>query len=153
MQQQPNNLRRNADLIVLLVIALLVAIYLYDAISASTHILNLIFVLPVAAVVLALCAVQMAISFKSDDEQTESQEPFASVLPAMALFAAYVLSLPWFGFDGGTSLFVGVFLWRQGERRWPWLLGYSVVFGFLLAIIFSRMLPYPMPMLLLNSAY
>jgi hypothetical protein len=57
------------------------------------------------------------------------------------------------GFDVGTTLFVGSFLWLQGERRWYWLAGYSISLGFGLSLFFSAMLPYPMPMLLLQSAY
>jgi len=152
-QKQKHLARRNADVIILSGIAVLVGLYLYDAVGASKQILNLIFVLPVGIIVLLLCVVQMGVSVKCTDDQEESDEPFSSVLPAMALFAGYVLSLAWLGFDVGTSLFVGMFLWRQGERRWPWLVSYSVFFGFLLSFFFARMLPYPMPMLLLESAY
>ena len=53
----------------------------------------------------------------------------------------------------GTALFVAAFLWLQGERRLPWLLGYSISLGFGLALFFSTMLPYPMPMLILQTAY
>jgi len=152
-QKQKHLARRNADVIILSGIAVLVGLYLYDAVRASKQILNLIFVLPVGIIVLLLCVVQMGVSVTCTDHQEKSDEPFNSVLPAMALFAGYVLSLAWLGFDFGTSLFIGMFLWRQGERRWPWLVGYSVFFGFLLSFFFARMLPYPMPMLLLDSAY
>lgn len=153
MQSQKHQARRKTDLIVLIAIAVLVGTYLYDTIGASTHILNLIFVLPIGLIVLALCAVQMGVSIRKSDHEAESDEPFSAVLPAMAMFAGYVLSLPWLGFDVGTSLFIGIFLWRQDERRWPWLVGYSVSIGFLLALFFSRMFPYPMPMLVLESAF
>ena len=66
----------------------------------------------------------------------------------MGLFSAYVLTLNWLGFDVGTALFVGAFLWLQGERRLRWLVGYSLAFALVLTLFFSRMLPYPMPTLL-----
>ena len=67
---------------------------------------------------------------------------------ALVLFAAYVITLDWLGFDVGTALFVGAFLWMQGERRKTWLVGYSLAFALTLTLFFSRMLPYPMPTLL-----
>ncbi len=57
------------------------------------------------------------------------------------------------GFDVGTFLFIGVFLWLHGEKRIFWLLAYSFVFSASVALFFSTILPYPMPMLLLQTAY
>lgn len=147
------NRHRIADLIVLLILAGLVALYCFDAVSASTSIYNLILVLPVTVIVLVLCLVQFIVGVPKIRQQEEQRESVAHVVPVVVLFAAYVLSLHWLGFDVGTSLFLVVFLWLHGERRWPWLCGYSVSFAFLLSLFFSKMLPYPMPMLLLNTAY
>ena len=147
------NKHRIADVLVLLLLASLVGLYCYDAVQASSSILNLIFVLPVTVIVLALCLIQFVINVPKLQSETDKKEPISDVLVVMGLFAAYVISLHWLGFDVGTCLFLGVFLWLHGERRWPWLLGYSISFAFALAIFFSKMLPYPMPMLLLNSAY
>jgi cation transport ATPase len=147
------NKHRIADVLVLLLLASLVGLYCYDAVQASSSILNLIFVLPVTVIVLALCLIQFVINVPKLQSETDKKEPISDVLVVMGLFAAYVISLHWLGFDVGTCLFLGVFLWLHGERRWPWLAGYSISFAFALAIFFSKMLPYPMPMLLLNSAY
>jgi putative tricarboxylic transport membrane protein len=147
------NKHRIADVLVLLLLASLVGLYCYDAVQASSSILNLIFVLPVTVIVLALCLIQFVINVPKLQSETDKKEPISDVLVVMGLFAAYVISLHWLGFDVGTCLFLGVFLWLHGERRWPWLAGYSIGFAFALAIFFSKMLPYPMPMLLLNSAY
>jgi putative tricarboxylic transport membrane protein len=147
------NKHRIADLLVLLLLASLVALYCYDAVQASSSILNLIFVLPVTVIVLVLCLIQFVISVPKLSSESDKKEPITDVLVVMGLFAAYVITLHWLGFDVGTCLFLGVFLWLHGERRWPWLLGYSISFAFALSIFFSKMLPYPMPMLLLNSAY
>jgi hypothetical protein len=76
-----------------------------------------------------------------------------SVLPVIILFAVYVLSLEWVGFDVGTVLFVASFLFLQGERRVTWLIAYSLVFGILVALFFSYMLPYPMPMTFIATDY
>jgi len=147
------NKHRIADLLVLLLLASLVAIYCFDAVRASASILNLILVLPVTVIVLVLCLIQFVSSVPKVRSESDMKEPIADILPVVGLFAAYVLSLHWLGFDVGTCLFLGVFLWLHGERRWPWLLGYSISFAFALTIFFSKMLPYPMPMLMLNSAY
>jgi putative tricarboxylic transport membrane protein len=142
-----------ADLLVLLVLAGLVLLYGVDAIRASTNILNLIFVLPVTVIVLVLCVVQFGIEFLQVTSESSAKDPVKDLIPVMALFAIYVITLNWLGFDVGTFLFIGAFLWLHGERRWPWLIGYSLAFSSLMALFFSFMLPYPMPMLVLTTVY
>ena len=144
---------RIADLLVLLVLAGLVTLYGYDAYQASSEVLNLIMVLPVTVIVLVLCLVQFVIELRDARTEASERESVTDVAPVIGLFAVYVLTLEWLGFDVGTTLFVASFLMLQGERRWHWLAGYSISLGFGLAWFFSAMLPYPMPMLLLQSAY
>lgn len=152
-QSGPINKHRIADLVVLLVLASLVALYCVDAIRASRSVYNLIFVLPVTGLVLLLCLAQFVIGIPKTRRVGVKRDPIAHIVPVVALFAGYILSLHWIGFDIGTLLFLAVFLWVHGERRWPWLLGYSISFAFLVSIFFSKMLPYPMPMLVLTTAY
>lgn len=143
-----------ADLGVLAGLAGFTIWYLLDAWKASASAENLILIVPIAAIVLLLCLLDLFTQLKkgvTDDHR--NREPVASILPVMGLFAAYVLSLEWLGFDLGTVLFVGGFLLLQGERRWMWVLGYSLCFGFLVALFFANMLPYPMPMALLPTDY
>ena len=142
--------RRIADLVVLLVLGIMAAFYCYDAISASTHIYNLIMVLPLTVLVLGLCIAQFVVAVRSGESGTEPAESAREVVPVMLLFAAYVVSLNWLGFDVGTLLFMAVFLFMQGERRWPWLIGYSIAFAFALTFFFQQMLPYPMPTLIIE---
>ena len=156
--------RRTGDLVVIVLLAAFVALYCVDAIRASTDILNLILVLPLSVTVLALCLAQFWVGSREARDgalnAAVAAEPaatdegalsLAEVLPVVGLFAVYVLTLPWVGFDAGTCLFLAAFLWWHGERRWPWLIAYSLSFSFLIALFFSRMLPYPMPMLLLGT--
>jgi putative tricarboxylic transport membrane protein len=145
------NSHRLADLAVLLLLAGLVTVYCVDAIRASTEILNLILVVPVAVAILALCLAQFVLGVSKLRAEEEPKEPVSDVVPITLLFAAYILTLPWLGFDVGTSLFIAVCLWWHGERRWPWVLAYSISFAFALAYFFSSVLPYPMPMLILNT--
>ena len=143
---------RIADLAVVVLLAALVALYCYDALQASRSIYNLILVLPVTVVVLLLCLIQLFVGLKVPPVNRQKAEPVADILPAVALFAAYILTLPWLGFDVGTFLFLAVFLRVHGERRVAWLLGYSISFASIVSLFFSLMLPYPMPLLILGSS-
>ena len=134
-------------------LASLVTAYGIDSYSASTEILNLILVLPLTIIVLVLCLIQFVVELRDSTSTAPARENVGEVAPVIGLFAVYVISLNWLGFDVGTALFVAAFLWLQGERRLPWLLGYSIALGFSLALFFSAMLPYPMPMLVLSTAY
>lgn len=142
---------RLADLFVLLLLAAAAGVYCYDAVRASTDILNLIVVMPMTMVVLVLCLCQFVLSIKDETAAGEADGLITDVLPVIGLFAGYVLSLNWLGFDVGTFMFLIAFLWLHGERRWPWLFAYSISFALALTIFFSKMLPYPMPTLILRT--
>ena len=90
---------------------------------------------------------------QSPDREQPELDPVKSIVPVVSLFAGYVITLPWLGFDVGTFLFISLFLWFHGERRWQWVLGYGLCAATLMALFFSAMLPYPMPMLLLATDY
>ena len=135
----------------LVVLASASALYCYDAIRGSTHIYNLILVLPLTVLVLALCLTEFVLSMRTAVPEVERAESPRDVWPVMLLFAVYVVSLRWLGFDVGTCLFVGVFLYMQGERRRLWLIGYSIAFAFYVTWFFREMLPYPMPTLVIDS--
>ena len=149
MSERPGNFgkRRIADLAVLLVLAGASAIYCYDAIRASTHVYNLILVLPLTVLVLGLCIAQFVTAVRSGEPEADRADSFGDVWPVMLLFTLYILSLNWLGFDVGTCLFIGAFLYMQGERRWLWLVAYAVAFAFVVTYFFQQMLPYPMPTL------
>ena len=63
MSQRLQNIdkQRVADLLVLLVLAGMTTLYCYDAVRASTHIYNLIMVVPVTVAVLVLCVAQFIV--------------------------------------------------------------------------------------------
>jgi len=146
----PINKHRIADSVVLLLLAGMIGLYCLDAARASWSILNLILVLPVTVIVLILCLIQFVLNVPRIRSREEPKEVVADVLPVAGLFAAYIVCLPWLGFDLGTCLFIAAFLWRQGERRWAWLAGYSISFAVVVTWFFASMLPYPMPMLILD---
>lgn len=144
---------RIVDLAVLLALAGVVGVYAYDAISASTALLHLILVLPVSGCILLLCLLQFirTLLVPAPAAADAAAEPgtAAGVTVVMGLFVAYVASLEWLGFDAGTCLFIAAFLRLHGERRRAWLAAYSLAFGLGLALVFSALLPYPMPLRLL----
>jgi len=144
---------QRADLGLLLVLIVVIGAYLDHVLSLSTHTVNVIFVLPFSILALVLCAVELLSQIKNPGREEPSHEPVRSVLPVITLFSAYVLLLPWLGFDVGTALFISLFLLIHGEKRWHWGIAYGIVLGFLAAWTFSALLPYPMPMLLLATEY
>lgn len=140
-----------ANSIVILCLAIFVSWYAFDTHRASSSIENIILILPVASIVLCLCLYEF---FKQKDMQEDKEkESFSSVVPVMILFTLYILTLEYLGFDVGTVLFLGLFLYFHGEKRFVWILGYSLVYGFVIAYFFSYMLPYPMPMTILPTDY
>ncbi|MBF7053079.1 tripartite tricarboxylate transporter TctB family protein [Halomonas sp. KAO] len=146
------NKRDYGDLLVLMALAAFTLWYLLDAIRVSSAIQNLLLILPLSLVVLAIVALEVGVRLKKGTllvrEESEG-EPLHHTLPVVGLFAVYVLSLQSLGFDVATVLFIAAFLVLKGERNWPLLGGYSLAFGFGVALFFSQMLPYPMHMLIL----
>ncbi|WP_261884179.1 tripartite tricarboxylate transporter TctB family protein [Vibrio pelagius] len=151
--------QRSADFAVVIVLALFVSWYTWDAFNVSSAVENLILIVPIASIALVLCILEFArqsVDKPSGTQQADtakSGDDLKSVLPIIGLFSAYVLSLETIGFDIATTLFVGSFLWSQKERRLVWVVGYSVAFGLLMSTFFAQMLPYPMPMTLLPTDY
>ncbi|QXO17019.1 tripartite tricarboxylate transporter TctB family protein [Vibrio ostreae] len=151
--------QRSADFSVLIILALFVCWYSWDSYHASSAVENLVLIAPIALVALALCLMELIRQFLArplsspKESLPETEGDLKSVLPIIALFTVYVLSLEKLGFDIATTLFVGLFLWIQKERRLIWLIGYSVAFGLLMSTFFAQMLPYPMPMSLLPTDY
>ena len=139
------------NLIILLALFLFTGWYLWDTLRASTQINNLIFVLPLSVSILVLCLLtfikELLAPSPAIEHRKESTE--TGTLSVVLLFVGYVGTLPWLGFDVGTFVFIALFLRLAGEKKWPWALGYSLVFAFSSALFFSYMLPYPMPLMLL----
>ena len=146
--------RMLADLLMVVGLAGFTLWYLLEAWSASSKAENLILILPIAVLTLIMCTLELVQQLRQGVTPAHCErEPTNTVAPVIGLFAAYVIALEWLGFDLATVLFVGAFLWLQGERRWPWVAGYSLCFGMLVAVFFSNMLPYPMPMSFLPTDY
>ncbi|MDB2480836.1 tripartite tricarboxylate transporter TctB family protein [Porticoccaceae bacterium] len=147
------NSHQVADLSVLFILFCLVLWYFWDAYTTSNEVLNLILILPVTLVVLVFCAVEFFSQISHRDSEQPELDSASTIVPVVTLFSSYVITLPWLGFDVGTFLFISLFLWFHGERRWQWVLGYGLCASTLISLFFSAMLPYPMPMLLMATDY
>lgn len=151
--------QRSADFVVVILLALFVCWYTWDAYHASSAVENLVLIAPISLIALVLCLMEFARQLidepttRQDDAPRFKEDDLKSVLPVIGLFSIYVFSLETLGFDIATTLFVGLFLWIQKERRLVWLIGYSVAFGLLMSTFFAQMLPYPMPMTVLPTEY
>ncbi len=148
------NLERRIDFILLLAIVLFITWYAYDAYSALASTENMIFIAPIAGVTLILCLLELYNQLKTKDkEEGTVKDKFKDIIPAIFIFTGYILSLEFLGFDIGTILFVAIFLKVHGEKKWKNIVFYSLLFGILVPLFFSSMLPYPMPMLILPTDY
>jgi len=149
------NREQAGNFAILLALFLYTAWYLWDTWRASTQIYNLIFVLPLTVSILLLCLLtfvkELLVPVSTSQDKSESLEEAedSATFKVVLLFVGYVVTLPWLGFDVGTFIFIALFLHLAGEKKWQWVLGYSLVFAFSSALFFSYMLPYPMPLLLL----
>jgi len=154
MSSSPQSLSQKIPGLLVLVCVFGVTLwYCWDAYQASDSIQNLILILPVSCAILGLCLLQFVRDVSLSIAEHEDSQPFSEVIPVIILFTGYVLLLPWLGFDVGTFLFLSLFLWFHGERRVGRILIFSLTFALLVALFFSNMLPYPMPMLLLPTDY
>lgn len=63
----------------------------------------------------------------------------------LALPLVYALLLQPLGFYVLTPVFVGLFLYVAGERRWPWLLGVTAFIYAFLLLVFARVLYVGLP--------
>lgn len=147
--------------------------YLADAWTASSSLRNLVLLVPVSALSLALCALvavdvlrgtgKSQADTKDTGQETRATDagPVAEAVPSqsvverfkpvalMVLFALYILTLPWLGFDVGSAVFVAAALLLDGERR-LWLIApISIAFALGATLLFHWLLPYPMPTLIL----
>ncbi len=154
-----NRIRQNAaELLLVLLMAVIIIWYMMDAYAASSKVANLLLIVPLGVISLGFLVgivIQILpglLKAEKGDTPTESKkeeqtkENAKKIFLAMGLLALYVLIIPSVGFDIATFLFIGVMLFVQGERKWTWLIGFPLIFSFLVSQFFSAMIPYPMPM-------
>ena len=137
--------------------------YLADAWSASSSLRNLVLLVPVSALSLVLCALVVIDLFRRPATAAQTpreageagRAPRAPLIeryrPAvlMALFALYIMTLPWLGFDVGSATFVAAALVLDGERRLWLLVLVPLIFALATTMLFRWLLPYPMPTMIL----
>ena len=131
--------------------------YLLDTWRASDEVENLLLILP--GVVIAICLgvvilfetvhISREAPAKDDPAPAAKTPPLDWRIPAMILLLIlFVLSMAFIPYDIATIAFVFLSLALNGERRWPVLLAYPVVFSVLVTYTFKNILSLEFPTLL-----
>ena len=71
----------------------------------------------------------------------------------MGLFGAFVIAIPYIGFDVATFLFVAATLWLLGERRILILLSLALGISSALSLAALTLLTFPMPMAIARALW
>ena len=157
----------------LLFAALLLAFivwYLWTAAAASLTFSNLILIGPVGAVAAGLLLyiasveifgrtpVASAASIQADVAASAAHGRFrsgslATIAALIGLFGAYVVAIPYIGFDVATFLFVGATLWLLGERNIAVLLSLALGIAVALSLAALTLLTFPMPMAVARAVW
>jgi putative tricarboxylic transport membrane protein len=157
----------------LLFAALLLAFivwYLWTAAAASLTFSNLILIGPVGAVaaglLLYIASVEIfgrmpaanASAIQADAAASTAHGRFrsgslATIAALIGLFGAYVVAIPYIGFDVATFLFVGATLWLLGERNIVMLLSLALGIAVALSVAALTLLTFPMPMAVARAVW
>lgn len=131
--------------------------YFFDARAVSNRLDNLLLIAPMSLAAVVLYAVILSQEIKLGRVQTADTEPSTFQLDwlrnnwripvFMALLGIYVFTMRILGFDLATFLFMLLSLVLQGERRWPMLVGYSLIFAVVVTWFFKTMLTVSVPTL------
>lgn len=142
-------------------------VFLYDTLSESFRLENVIVILPVSALVIVLCVVQVigqvsraralrsaALDSSADQENSIETAPEPAPkrwkdrvrVPAfMALLGLYILGLIYVAFDLSTFLFLLLSLWLQGEKHLWFAALYAAFLAGALTWGLTYMVPFPFP--------
>jgi len=138
-------------------------VFLYDTLSESFRLENVIVILPVSALVIVLCVVQMvrqvlrrraqplvAKDIDTDQQGSADANPkrwieLVKVPAFMSLLGLYILGLIYVAFDLSTFLFLFLALWLQGEKRLVFGAIYAAVLALALTWGLTYMVPFPFP--------
>ena len=147
----------------LAIFSLATLVFLYDTLSESFRLENVIVILPISLLVILLCAVQTVSYFRRSRSESSivNDQNLAGQMVAvesgkqvlkqsrvpvfMALLGLYVLGLIYVAFDLSTFLFLFFALWLQGEKRLVFGAIYSAVLALALTWGLRYMVPFPFP--------
>jgi hypothetical protein len=134
--------------------------YLTTVTIASATFSNLILIAPVsaAAILLLLYIGWEVIARPSSVAPTTFSETanasasrfrsgsIRTITALMGLFALFVATIPYLGFDVSTFFFIGATLWLLGERRVLFSLALALAISAALSIAALTLLTFPMPL-------
>ena len=135
--------------------------YSYDAWNAQPRVENMLLIGPAAALAFAVIVIlflrearQMVQGEQHDplappnttdqDAEGSFRQTWGTPLSAI-LLAAYVLSVPFVGFDVATVVYVASCMILQGARGWRIILPFSLVSGLLPVWAIEKVLSIPIP--------
>jgi putative tricarboxylic transport membrane protein len=133
-------LDRHGPALVAIAIGIASLAYLGDAMSRSVRLHNLILLVPLVGFVFVM-AIGIAVHHfwtKQDGRPVADEEdvptdavsvPPAAVAAMMGSLLVYACVAPYIGFDVASALFIALCLYLQGERRWWFIVGYSILFA------------------------
>ena len=142
-------------------IAITCLIYIFDTLSVSHHINNIILVVPFAGLTLLLCVwvvisgirIRRVIPDVTNGQDqtigTEDKQALAKPIALMALTGVYVVIIEFVGLDIASFAFLIVVLILLGERRPFFVLCYALIFTLIVVGGTGALIPYPIPMTLL----
>ncbi len=152
-------------LLVIAMIAVICAAYLRDTLATSTHVNNILFVLPasISALLLSAAIVPQAVrrvaeskvpepaqkAQAEEDAPSETWRDLGWIALLVIGFGLFVYSLERIGFDVASWLFITLGLFICGERRILALVLYPPITAALLVFAFKALIPYPMFTLIL----
>ncbi len=135
-----NRIDTAAPVLVALAIAGFSIVYVTSAYMGSSRIQNVIFIIPMAVLIVLLTLVLLSRSFRSRKNPLEVSEAPVAATPkegtaplgiAGMMFGliVYAAVIPWLGFDVASILYMAGCLWVQGERRPIVVIAFSVLFS------------------------
>jgi drug/metabolite transporter (DMT)-like permease len=147
-----------------------VAWYLWTATVASPTFSNLILIGPVGAVAASLLLyigageifgwteAAGAVAARAETQASAAHGRFrsgslATIGALMGLFGAFVVAIPYIGFDVATFLFVAATMWLLGERRILALLSLALGIAAALSLAALTLLTFPMPMAVARAVW
>lgn len=146
-------------LLVILMIAVICAAYLYDTLDASTRINNILFVLPASIIALLLCIAilpqvvtrivepgdKLSKAMSNDENAPkETWNELGWIALLVVAFGVFVFAVERIGFDLASWLFITLGLFVCGERRILALALYPPIAAVLIVFGFKTLIPYPM---------
>lgn len=146
-------------LALLLLFAILILGYLFDARATSLRVNNLLLVQPVSILAMILLLLVVPQCFKRAAPRDETEDPatmpretpfeLGKILVMMVSFVVLAFSMEAIGFDIAVFAFLVLGIFICGERNWIANIAYSAIFTAALIYGYGAIIPFPFPLAVL----